>query len=164
MQRIKNPSSNNIWGMARLFMVARYTLCPPLRGGRQRFSATAGFITGRLKGWLNNEISSLWVEVSSNCMKQDCQKLVVDKADNRKRCMQLVREGHYGKAIRALKSNGIAIPGYAVALQDHLKKHPAARGEVQRYITATAALTVDAAQVKKLSSPSPKDPLQVGLN
>ena len=70
----------------------------------------------------------------------------------------MAREGHYGKVIRALESNGIATPGDAVALQDLLKKHPAARSEVQRCITAAAALTVDAAQVKKVVQSFPKGP------
>lgn len=133
-KELRNANHNNIWGMASLLLLAKCTLCSPARGGRRRFSTSASLIRSRLERWLEGDVSSLCREVLDS---------PEEWRSNIKRCLQHAREGHYGRAIRAISSDGVASPGNHIAFQELLAKHPPAAASTSPR-TVPPSLFIDA--------------------
>ena len=92
----------------------------PSRGGKKhRFSASREINT-RLSQWDGNNISHLW-EVATSQAKSPRPST---SSNNLQRALFKGREGHYGKAIQALQSQGIASPNNVSALIDLIHRHP----------------------------------------
>lgn len=148
-KEFRYANSKNVWGAIRLLLVAKCTLRVPVRGGRRRLSATASLICSCLQRWLSGDVRALFLEVleSNNNNKSSRKDIKCNqKSSNLKRCLQQAKEGHYGRAIRAISSNGIASPGDSAALKDLIDKHPLSTSPLTAR-PLSSPLSVDIAQV-----------------
>lgn len=78
------------------------------------------------------------------------------KHSNIKRCLQEAHEGHYGRAIRAISSNGVASTDNNIAFQELLAKHPVSIAPTPKR-TIPSPLFVESGQVLASLKSFPKD-------
>lgn len=129
---LRLAAQNKIWGVARLMLVAKCILRPPVKGGSRCFYGVAKLISDRLRRWLDGEVFELWTEAKNSAGKKGGTRKkghsdVFTQTKNIKRSLQMACKGHYAKAIRALMSKGIASLGNPEAFIDLQAKHPPPR-------------------------------------
>ena len=121
---LHQAANGNIWASIRLFMLPKATLGLPTKRNRSRSFSASSTIRTQLLQWQAGNISQLWCTVTSQLRKhQSSAPMTSVQSSNLKRALHKGREGHYGKAIQALQSHGIALPSNANALADLQKRH-----------------------------------------
>ncbi len=153
-QEFALANRNNLWGFARVYILAKITLSPPprIKGGKKR-TPPQSTIRRRLLAWKKGDIQGLWQEATSQSVptRNDSGP----PPSSRQRALALAREGKYSKAIQSLDSLGIAQPDNVTALRELRDRHPLNVQPMERS-TFPPHLTVDEPQVKAAITHFPK--------
>ena len=107
-------------------MLPKATLGLPHRGGKKHRFSVSSAIKNHLLRWRDGDIRQLWLE-SKSCSKNhntSPPSSSTNKSINIKKARYKGKEGHYGKAIQALQSQGVAHPSNTSALVDLQSRHP----------------------------------------
>ena len=142
-----HANTNNIWGIIRLLMLAKATLRLPPQGthkNRHRFSGKP-LIESRLKRWRDEGPAPLWRDLTTQSSHMVlCQTPpAVSSSSKAKRALVEAQNGHYSKAIQALRSSGVASPDNQTALADLIRRHPKHSLPSHNITTIPPALKVD---------------------
>ena len=119
---VEDPADVSCWST--VFMLAKCVLTSPSAGHRLRWREVLRLVMTRIQRWINGNLAALWSEAVAGT--QSLCKLSLSTSQhssNIRRAKLAVQDGQFSKAIKALSSDGLAIPSAAV-LQDMLAKHP----------------------------------------
>ena len=102
---VKYPFKVDHWTL--LFMLPKCVLRAPSRGGTRHASANFNAIRDRIKRWKNGEVDVLWKEATATKIKS---KRGSDDSNGSslRRAKGLAQLGQYGRAAKALNSEGLA--------------------------------------------------------
>ena len=103
-------------------------MAAPPRGGRRHHKEIEKIVRNRVKRWKDGEISRLWAEVKTPPpIPKRAQKPAPPSQEeaNVRRCLRLVQDGQYSRAIQALVSRGLD-QNSREAHAAMVAKHPAA--------------------------------------
>ena len=120
----RNISQNPIEMNFRLLtLFPRAVLHLPTRSGKNKRVQSARILNDRLKRWISGEHYFLWSETKREADKYSEHKKSTNTKNNIDRAINLTQEGNFGKACKALLSNGMADASQDIisTLQD---KHP----------------------------------------
>ena len=123
---VSSPDDVNQW--SRLFMLAKCVLASPAAGHKLRWREILRRVKSRLQRWSDGDLAGLWSEAleDGRSLARRSGKATSSSTPHNIRSARLaVQEGQYSKAIKALTSNGLALPSPEI-LQEMLVKHPQA--------------------------------------
>ncbi|CAL4077907.1 unnamed protein product [Meganyctiphanes norvegica] len=118
--------SNNVASWIELQMLAKCTLCRPLRGGKSHSSQKLAWTRARLQRWLAGERAQLWLDIPhfKHPKPKNLTPSIVKKQQE-DRCINLTSEGGYSNACKALVNPPPL--GHTSEVRDQLEeKHPQA--------------------------------------
>ena len=105
-------------------MLPKSTLGLPHRGGKKHRFSVSSAIKNHLLRWHDGDIRQLWLESKSHSKNHNPSppSSSTNKSINIKKARY--KEGHYGKAIQALQSQGVAHPSNTTTLVNLQSRHP----------------------------------------
>ena len=123
---LRLASKGNIWSAIRLHMLPKTTLGLPHRGDKKHRFSVSSAIKNHLSRWRDGDIRQLWLESKSRSKNHNTlpPSSSTNKSINIKKACYKGKEGHYGKAIQVLQSQGVAHPSNTSALVDQKSRHP----------------------------------------
>ena len=119
---LKYARLKGIWGFTRLHIFAKLVLSTPpnqKKKGRIQLHST---LRHQLLKWQAGDLHDLWS--TSTSRSKPPYGTSSTSHPNSTRALLLAREGHYSKAIQALRSLGIHTPDDLAALAELIKQHP----------------------------------------
>ena len=119
---VEDPADISCW--SKVFMLAKCVLASPSAGHRLRWREVLRLVRTRIQRWVDGDLAALWSEAVAGAQSLSKRLLSTSQhSSNIRRAKLAVQDGQFSKAIKALTSDGLAIPSAAV-LQDMLAKHP----------------------------------------
>ena len=119
---VEDPADISCW--SKVFMLAKCVLASPSAGHRLRWREVLRLVRTRIQRWVDGDLAALWSEAVAGAQSLSKHSLSTSQhSSNIRRAKLAVQDGQFSKAIKALTSDGLAIPS-ADVLQDMLAKHP----------------------------------------
>ena len=105
-------------------MLAKCVLASPSAGHGLRWREIRALVKTRIQRWLDGDLVALWSESVAGAQSPSKRSSSASpRSINVRRAKMATQEGQYGKAIKALTSDGLATPSDSVFLE-MLAKHP----------------------------------------
>ena len=117
--KFNNSVCNNLWGFARIFILAKSELRSSVRGGKKKIHVVSLVLQTRLRHWQAGDLVSVWMDARADARKQSQRKQNSSQYQINDRCVIFfTTEG------RSLGFHGCASEYDLEALEELRPLHP----------------------------------------